>query len=102
MRKLLATLMLLTSTSLSAADMTRFDCMTHESREAMITTAMEVMDAKDRGVTERSLIELFLQQEGQPFRASLLAAVDEIYSSSIPISSVADAMQLACHQAASE
>lgn len=104
MLMLIPALLLLASTTLSAAEMTRYDCMTQTNREAMMSTAMQIMDAKERGVAERGLIELVLEQDGQPFRASALAAISEIYSRSrsISISSVADAMQIACHQAASE
>lgn len=83
-------------------DLTRQECMAPDVRESMMKTAMNTRDAQQRGVTERSMLELAFEQEGAAFRASVIAAVSEVYSSDMPISSVADAMQIACYEAASQ
>ncbi len=76
------------------------ECMSQPWREKMLRSAMNIADAQDRGVTERDLIETVIGAEDPAVRATFLAGIDHTYTMDIPLSSVADAMQAACYNAA--
>lgn len=100
MRKWLFTLALVPALAWGQ-EMTRQQCLAPAVRESMMRTALNMQDAKERGVTERTLLEYAFDREDDAFRASIIAAISEVYSRrNPPISSVADAMQVACAEAA--
>lgn len=80
--------------------MTAQQCMSQPWREKMLRSAMNIADARERGVTERDLIETVMGTEDPAVRATFLAGIDHTYAINIPLSSVADAMQAACYNAA--
>lgn len=80
--------------------MTAQECMSQPWREKMLRSAMNIADAQGRGVTERDLIETVIDTEDPAVRATFLAGIDHTYAMDIPLSSVADAMQAACYNAA--
>ncbi len=100
MRRWLAALALVPAVAWGQ-DFAKQECMSAGAREAMIRNAMSIADAKERGMAERELLELALEQEGVAFRAAFLAGIDHVYSTDLSASSVADAMQIECYNAAS-
>ncbi len=74
--------------------LTREECMICE---AMLRNAATIADTKERGVTERDLLDLALQHNG----AAFLSGIDHVFSKRLSLSSIADAMQVECYNVAS-